>query len=242
MKHRVLIGMILLGLALAGCGGHPDISLTITGPANGATILLAANTQPDPVSHPEIHWLPGTIDLVVGNLPREVSSPCDYPATAWEIRDNGQLISAYVALCSDATPNYSFRWEPSTLGQHVLRVRAGVQLDLNSNSDRLTWYEAPSVTVCVVNDPLAPVSGVPVANVGNCTIPPVLVPTFTPTTTPTRTPTPTTFWWPTVTPVPEVPVQENPNQHGEGCAQYTDVTSCNLAACSWTGTVCVITP
>jgi hypothetical protein len=198
-------------------------------------IVLAANTQPDPDSHPEIHWLPGYIGVTVGNLPRGVNSPCDYPATAWEIRDNGQLIigvegGVYVAPCSSASPNYSFRWEPSTLGEHVLSVRAGVQLDLNGNSDRMTWFEAGNVTVCVINDPLQPVPDVPLGNTGNCAIPPTPTPTSPP---PFR---------PTDTPVPSIPVPVNPFQHGEGCAQYTDVTSCNLAACSWTGAACIVNP
>lgn len=49
---------------------------------------------------------------------------------------------------------------------------------------------------------------------------------------------------PTETPVPPVPVQNNPNQQGTGCSQYHSQTSCNLAGCSWNpqNSTCSVAP
>ena len=245
MKRHRLAFVFLFALVLAACRGRPDLRVAITSPADGSVIVLAADVQQEPGASPVVHWLPGYIRVNIGDLPAGSNSPCtNRPFAMWEFRDNGQSLtfensSLYSCIDSAGGSDYALRWEPSTLGQHVLSLRFFVNFDPNHPTDSAYSYEYDSgeISVCVVNDPRHPVEGLPMGNAGSCVFPPTL--TFT-TFPPTFTHTPTRR--PTFTPVTPIPVQPNPNQHGEGCGQYTDQLSCNLAACSWTGSACTVNP
>ena len=233
--HRRLLSLsitiILMSILLNGCSLPHQAILSITSPHDNDTFPANANLS---------------IHIRVFRDGHSNFEDGSWEGYEWLLYDGYGTIGNGQGMVSQGEFDFPIISAPE--GPHYLQVRARAfradpdYAEVPNNPYRLYSEWLLSNEVCFYVGPNPPQDFCQIRTIAQ----PLILASSTPTATLTATVTGTaTSIPPTLTPVPPIPTRKNPNQHGgNGCSQYTDQTSCFLAACSWNDKnhTCIVIP